>query len=208
MPRGGSIRFLMVVGFQNQIAGGEKDFLYVGILTHLFARGFNDEAIMFAGDGGFVFHAPAFEGDPGDAHGLHVFFAEITGVFGVEGDHLGNLFARVSPMNSEEGCAWIIRAFGIFHHLPETFEARVAFAVKGEWRRGEIGEQAQLIALGKNHFTGTGGLRENFPRRCAIGGDGCPPVGGVVGAGGEECGWRAFCRLGEMTTTKSGPFAG
>ena len=140
---------------------------------------------MIAGSFGFIFHPLAFERHPGDAHGLHVFLAEIAGVFGVEGCELRDLFAGVGPSDSGKSRAGISGAFGIFHHLPETFEARVAFAVKGEGRGGKIGEQAEFVALGENHFAGTGGLRENFPGGRAVGGNGCPPVSGVVGAGGE-----------------------
>ena len=148
MPRSGRVGLLMMIGLQNKIAGGEQDFLHVGILPDFFARDGDDELVKFALPGEPVFHPPAFKRHPGDAHDFHVLFREVAGVFGVKGGALGDLFARVSPVESGKCRARVVGAFGIFHHLPETFEAGVALAVKRERRRRKIGKQSKLVALG------------------------------------------------------------
>src|SRR6266446_10986891 len=98
---------------------------------------------MRAGDGGFVFESFAFEAYPGDAHLRHVITRERAGFVRFEADHLRDLIARVFPFEAGKLCARIVRAFGIFHHLPEAFETRVFLSMEDKWRRREIRKQPE-----------------------------------------------------------------
>lgn len=185
VPGGGGVGFLVVVGSQDEVAGGEEDFLDFRVLADFLAGGGDDELIVLAGLGGAVFHAAAFEGDPSDAHGFHIAVGEVAGVFGVEGGELGDFCAGEGPGEAGELGARVGGVLGVFHHLPKAFEAGVAVAVEGEGCGGEVGEDAEFVALGEDDFAGTGGLGKDFPRGCAVGGNGCPPVRGVIGARGR-----------------------
>ena len=55
------------------------------------------------------------------------------------------------------------RRLGIQHHLPKPFEAGIALAAVGKRRRGEVGEQSQLVPLRQDHLARTGFLRQDLP---------------------------------------------
>lgn len=182
-----------MIGLENQVAGREQNFSHLGILPDLFAHRGDDEAVMFARFGGAILHLPALERNPRDAELHQVLLGEITGAFGVERRHLRDLFPRVAPRHAGRVGARVVRAFGIFHHLPEAFEAGVALAAKRERRRCEVGEQAEFVAFGENDFARAGSLWENFPCGHAIGGNRRPPVRGIIGARREK--FRGCARL-------------
>src|SRR6185369_2748595 len=75
-PGGGRVGFLMVIGFQDEIASREKNFLDFGILAHLLPGRRYDQTVMLARLGRTVLDLRAFEGDPVDSHLLHVFFSQ------------------------------------------------------------------------------------------------------------------------------------
>ena len=180
MPCSGGIGFLIMVRLQYQIAGGEKDAFDFGVLADFRPGDFDDEFVMFSRNGRAIFHPPAFKGDPVDAHLGHVRVGKIASAFRGETGELCDLIAREFPFQPGKFGARIVRTFRIFHHLPEAFDAGVTLAMENKGRGREVGENAQFVALGKDDFARFGFLRENLPRRRAIGRDGLPPFGRVM----------------------------
>src|ERR1700752_2141432 len=113
----------------------------------------------------FVRELFTLETDPGDAHLLHVGFAQIAGTFGFEADHLRDLLAGKFPLDARKLSPRVIGAFRILHHLPEAFETCVTFSAKDKWRRSKVGKDSQLVTLGENYFAGVYFLRQDFPVR-------------------------------------------
>ena len=179
----------MVIGFEDEIACREKHFFDLGILADFLAGCGDDELVVFAAKGGSVYHVVPFEADPGDPHGLHVLIRKPAGMVGVEAGHRGDLVAGEFPAQTGKRGAGIVRAFGIFHHLPKAFHAGVAFAEKVEGRGGKVREQAELVAFGKDHFAEAGVLGENFPRWRAVGRHRREPVGWVSSSRSDS--WRS-----------------
>jgi hypothetical protein len=188
-PGGGRVGFLMMIGLQDEVTGGEENLLDLGVLAHFFAGGLDDELIMRARCGGAILHSFAFEADPVDAHLGHVGVGKVARVFGGKAGELRDLLPGEGPVQPGKSGARVLGVLRIFHHLPETFETGVAFAVEGEGRGGKIGEQAQFISLGKDDFARSGCLRKNFPGGRAIRRDRLPPLGRILAggmAGGER----------------------
>src|ERR1017187_10853891 len=102
-------------------------------------------------------------------------------MLGIERGELPDLFARELPFQPRKGRACVIGALRILHHLPESLETRILLSMKCEGRRREIGEQAEFISLGEDHFAGAGFLWQDLPRWCAIRRYRNPPMRGIPG---------------------------
>ena len=157
---------------------------YLGVLVELGSHGADDEVVVVGFTGVVVGHLFALVGDVVDADFFHVVPCGVAGGFGGEGDHGGDFVAGVLPLDAGGGGAGISGAFGVEHHLPESFDAGVGVGIEGEAGGGEIGEEAEFVALGEDDFAGGGLLRQDFPVGRGGSVDGCPPVGRVAGVAG------------------------
>src|SRR5262245_44989332 len=175
-PGGRGVWFLMMVGLEDEIARRKQRLFDIGVLLHLFPRGFDDQPVMLAWLRWLVLEVPAFETDPIDAHFFHVAKGKVTRALGFEGRHLRHLVASGLPLQARERCPWIVWTFRIQHRLPQTFEAGIALAMKHKRRSGEIRKQSQVrLPLRKNDFAGLGCMRKNLPIRSALLRYGLPP---------------------------------
>ena len=110
------------------------------------------------------------------------FCASLARILGLESSHLRDLLTPVRPCDSRGFGARIAGPFGVEHHLPESLHTGITLAAKRERRGGEIGQDSELVPLGKNHLAGLGCLGEHFPSRLVGLRNGRPPMRGIPSA--------------------------
>jgi hypothetical protein len=94
----------------------------------------------------------------------------------------------------------IIFVFRELHHLPKSFETGVGVAPEMKRGGGEVGEQTEFVAFGKDDLSGAGFLGKDLPRGGAFFRNGCPPVDWILEV---ACGVRSNVPgLSRMTPTK------
>src|SRR5580658_593837 len=162
-PFGRRIGFLDMIREQSQASCREKNPSHFGVLLQLGAHGGNDEGVVIPLLARLVEHALALKGHPVNPELLHILFGGVARALGLECRHLRYIFARMRPGDLWRARPWIVRAFRIEHHLPEALDACISLSSKVERRGSEVREDAQFVALGKNHFAGLRGRRENLP---------------------------------------------
>ena len=103
-----------MIGFQNQIAGGEQDLFHFRILmrpSHASPRRSAGNALPVLAA---VFKSFACERYPGDAHLFHILIGKRPGVFRCKAGEVADFLARELPLQTRKLCARVRGPSGYF----------------------------------------------------------------------------------------------